>query len=392
MTQSKNQPKKIKPIYAFLVIGLALLIVFFAITQNRFFKISPSQGEKPSVVVTLFPFFSLAKELVSEDMEVAWLTLGQDAHSFTPQPQDLETLKAASVVVYTSEAMSPWMDKVSKNLSSNTLIINLSEGVEGDLLAHDGHDEHHGEHEGHHDDHKEGHHDDHDKHHDDHKEGHHDEHHDDHAGHHDKHHDDHKEGHHDEHRDDHAGHHDKHHHDHGEFDPHFWLDFSITSKAIDYLSDNLIQAFPERKETIEANKQVLQEKLSALHEKYQTSLASCGSKDFYLLGHNAFSYVAERYDLHYTPFIDNLSSQAEMRLKSFMGITSEIEKEKVKYVFYEETEKSPKNRSLMENAKVELLPLSNANVLTPEQIDQGVSYFDIMEGNLASLKKGLDCQ
>ena len=87
-----------------------------------------------------------------------------------------------------------------------------------------------------------------------------------------------------------------HHHHDFEFDPHIWLDPILVKQQVNNIRDGLIEADPQNKEHYEQNAKAYNEKLDALDMKIKSSLSSC-NKDTFVPFHNAFTYLAERYDL-----------------------------------------------------------------------------------------------
>lgn len=98
---------------------------------------------------------------------------------------------------------------------------------------------------------------------------------------------------------------DAHSHDHdehgnclhsGEYDPHFWMDVSLTKKAIDLIRDALIESRPETAEIFRANAENYRQELEILERDINRRIALIHPGQRKLVtGHDVFQYFARRY-------------------------------------------------------------------------------------------------
>ncbi len=107
-------------------------------------------GDEISVVASMFPQYSLAREIAGENAEVDMLLdIGADAHSYDPTPADIMKIANADLFIYTGDEMELWAaallgsDDIAARIESGKLhVLDLSEHAT--LLPvheHDGHDE-----------------------------------------------------------------------------------------------------------------------------------------------------------------------------------------------------------------------------------------------------------
>lgn len=91
-------------------------------------------NKKADIITTLYPQYSITKEIVSDKLSVSLLIpVGSDGHHFTPTSKDLINIKNAKLFLYTSNSMEHW----AANISGNK--VDLSLGL--DIYEHG--DEHH---------------------------------------------------------------------------------------------------------------------------------------------------------------------------------------------------------------------------------------------------------
>jgi zinc/manganese transport system substrate-binding protein len=88
-----------------------------------------------------------------------------------------------------------------------------------------------------------------------------------------------------------------HDHDHGEGNPHVWLDPVLAIKQVENIRDGLIAADPENKDVYQASAAAYIKQLQALDEQFQQRLKSFNNQCTFITFHDAFPYLAQRYQL-----------------------------------------------------------------------------------------------
>ncbi|QEY24395.1 metal ABC transporter solute-binding protein, Zn/Mn family [Neisseria animalis] len=129
--------------------------------------------------------------------------------------------------------------------------------------------------------------------------------------------------------------HDGHHHDHGEFDPHVWTDPVLMLTYAENVGNALIQADPEGKTYYRQRLTAYQNQLKKLHRDTQAAFDSVpAGKRKVLTGHDAFAYMAKRYQINFIA-PQGVSSAAEPSAKQVASIIRQIKREGIKAVFAE---------------------------------------------------------
>ena len=204
---------------------------------------------------------------------------------------------------------------------------------------------------------------------------------------------------HDEHSDDEDGHDDHDDHDDhededlGRFDPHSWLDpLSYRAQAA-LVRDSLIETFPEHESTFTANADAYMAELLTLHEEFSETLSSstCENKQI-ASNHNAYAYLAERYDLEFTT-VHGLDPEGEPTLEEVMEVVEKIEEDEITVFYVEEYTNEESVDSLVEQTKSDTLPdgvslkILHTMELPPKDANDG--YVDRMKENLDNLVAGI---
>lgn len=179
--------------------------------------------------------------------------------------------------------------------------------------------------------------------------------------------------------------------DQGPFDPHVWLDPDMAARIVGSIRRRLEVLDPEGAAEFRHNGAVLEGRLRDLDVRYREGLRGCSGRVIVLAGHAAFGYLADRYGLEqaalYGPSPDSQPTPAEL-----IEVVKRARALGIRAVFTESTASPAVARSLARELGARTLALNPGHNLTRAEIRAGITYFDIMEANLRSLKDGLGCR
>jgi len=290
------------------------------------------------VVTTLFPLYDFARNIGKDKIDASLLLPpGVESHSFEPRPEDIRKIAHSDIFIYTGKYMEPWVEDLLKGIANkNLLIIDCSEGV---TLLEGGHEHDHG---------KEGRSSDEEP----------------------------AEGHPHEHG--------------GKKDPHIWLDFSNAQKMVDDILTGFVRRDPSNKPFYTKNAEQYKSKLDDLDRRFKETLSSCKTNIFIHGGHFAFGYLAKRYGLRYISAY-GFSPDAEPSPKKLAELVKTMRENGSKYIYYEELITPRVAEAISRETGATLLKLHGAHNLTKEELEKGVTFISLMEGNLKNLRIGLQC-
>ncbi len=173
-------------------------------------------------------------------------------------------------------------------------------------------------------------------------------------------------------------------------DPHFWLDPLLMAMAVDRVRDALIGVDEANRFTYARNAAEYRLALDVLASEYTTALDDC-ERDSIVTAHDAFSYVAKRYDfLQYA--IAGVTPDAEPDPRRLAELADLIRARRVTTVFYEELVPRDFAETLAKEANVKTGVLNPLEGLTKRQIAAGEDYLSIMRANLVALAAALECR
>ncbi len=312
----------------FLVLGRSFLTFERNKIPSDFQKI---ESEKIKIVTTLFPFYDFASAVAGDKAEVTLLLpAGVDPHSFEPKPSDITKINQADIFIYTSEAMEPWAhDILEVTKNENLRPIIASQDLKLITTQHDHHHENKSQ--------------------------------------------------------------PNHQTTNDQFDPHIWLDFENDQKIVKKIEKALLETDEQNKEYYQKNATDYLSKLKTLDLKYQKTLASCQNHTVIYAGHYAFAYLTDRYGLKYET-MQGLSPNSQPSPQKLIELTEKIKAEKIKTIFHEELVSPKIAETLAKETDTQLLLLNGAHNLTKDDWEKKKTFLEIMENNLANLKRGLNCQ
>ncbi|MEV7972201.1 metal ABC transporter substrate-binding protein [Cellulomonas sp. NPDC089187] len=185
--------------------------------------------------------------------------------------------------------------------------------------------------------------------------------------------------------DDHAEEEDEEEHDHGSADPHFWLNPTLLPSVADDVAAALGEIDPEHAQEFTANATTFADSMTDLDQRYTEGLATCTDRTI-VTTHEAFSYLAEQYDLTQVG-ISGVDPEAEPSPARLREISDLVESEGVSTIFFE-TLASPKvAETLASELGVQTAVLDPLEGLTDDTQD----YLSVADANLEALRTALSC-
>lgn len=174
-----------------------------------------------------------------------------------------------------------------------------------------------------------------------------------------------------------------------ELDLHFWLDPLLMVETAKQIEDAMTDLDPSGAEQFRSNAYQYDRSLRSLDKALADGLAQCERREI-VTTHAAFDYLAKRYGL-VQHAIAGLSPESEPDAAVFAKLTSLIRSKNVTTVFSETLGTSDPAEALAREAGVRTAVLHPIETLTRDELDDHKDYATLMRGNLAALRKALDC-
>jgi zinc transport system substrate-binding protein len=176
---------------------------------------------------------------------------------------------------------------------------------------------------------------------------------------------------------------------HNAEDPHYWLDFSNMEILTEVITKELSAIQPENSSFYEENKITYINMLHKLDKSYKEHLLECKINTV-ILNHNSLGYLAKRYGFH-SESLSGLSPESEPSPSDIKRVLSEIKKDGVNTIFYENFINSKLLKAISKDSEVSadvIQPLGN---ITADEAEAKETYESLMYKNLEKLSKAMLC-
>lgn len=375
---------------------LIALTAILLVSLGAFIGLSKkdSARSKISIIATNFPAYDFARAVAGDKANVKMLIKpGAETHNFEPTPNDIIDLKNSRMFIYTGGESDEWVKKILNEIDPKTTKIikmmdqvktvkeELVEGMEDDEESHD-HDHEHEDNHNHDHNHK---HDHKHEHGHDHEHEAEDEHDHDH---------DHKYDHEHEHEHDHDHDH-KHntsaeHSEEGEDDEHVWTSPKNAIKIINAIKSELVNIAKDDAATFNQNTENYSKKLSDLDQSFRDIVASARRKTLVFGDRFPLRYFVDEYGLNYFAAFPGCSEQTEASSKTIAFLIDKVKAEQIPVVLKIEQSNGKIAETISKATNAKVLTFQSAHNVSPEDFKKGVTYIDLMTGNLKVLKEALN--
>lgn len=164
----------------------------------------------------------------------------------------------------------------------------------------------------------------------------------------------------------------------GAKDPHFWLDPQRAKGAVDNIADGLTDLDPAHEEQIRENATALNAELDVLDDEWQAVFDDAERDVVFLAAHNAFEYVARRYDATIEPLVVNLAANDDVRPADMQRAQETIAESDIRHIGAAVFEPIRPARQLLEQTAVDAYyPVTPYAGTAQSWAERGWGYFDI---------------
>ncbi len=292
-----------------------------------------------SIVTTIFPVYDWVREILGDEADSTELTMlldsGVDLHSYQPTADDIVKISDCDMFIYVGGESDEWVeDTLAQATNENMIAVNLfdvlgdsvkEEEIVEGMEAEEEEEEEDGEKE-------------------------------------------------------------------AEYDEHIWLSLKNAQTLCQYIADELCEIDSNNSDAYSANAEAYVESLSELDLRYEEAVAN-GTKDTLIFGDRfPFRYLTDDYGLNYYAAFVGCSAESEASFETISFLAEKADELGVNYIMtLEGTEHNIAETviSTAESDNLEILSLDSMQSTTSEDVENGVTYFSVMESNLTVLEQAL---
>lgn len=310
-----------------LKIIIALAVILIA-TLGIIIGISNSQkqSEKISIITTNFPAYDFARAVAGDKADVKMLLKpGAEMHDFEPTPSDIIDIEKSALFIYTGGESDEWVEDILSSTNVNKSL-KMMDAVElVEEEAVEGMEAEEEEEEG----------------------------------------------------------------EEPEYDEHVWTTPKNAKKIINKIKDELIAISPENKDSFEQNTTNYSNRLDELDSEFKEIINSAKRKTIVFGDRFPLRYFAEEYGLEYYAAFPGCSEQTEASSATIAFLVNKVKSENIPVVFKIEMSNNKIAQTIADETGAKVLTFNSIHNISAEDFESGITYIDLMEGNLITLEEAL---
>jgi len=280
------------------------------------------------VVATIFPGYDFARAVGGEQVSLTMLLPpGSETHSFEPTIQDIAKIQSCDLFLYTGGESDAWVDGILDSIdTANVTILKMMDAVNTvEEEQKEGMEAEHDEQEG----------------------------------------------------------------DEPEYDEHVWTSPVNAIKICKAVEESLSALDPEHKTTYRANCDAYAAQLQALDGEFRAVTQSAVRDTLIFADRFPFRYFVDEYGLNYYAAFPGCSTETEASAQTVAFLIDKVKDEKLPVVFYIEFSNEKMADTICEATGAEKRLLHSCHNVTKSELEQGVTYVELMTQNVEALRKAL---
>lgn len=177
----------------------------------------------------------------------------------------------------------------------------------------------------------------------------------------------------------------------GATDEHVWLSLVNAALSMEEITKELIALSPESGDALTKNKNDYFLRLAELSEAYQTTMDHAACRTILVADRFPFRYLAEEWNITYYAAFPGCSAETEASFETVASLSDTLVSEGLPVILTTESSDGALAKTIMETAGVnlEILVLDSMQSVTPQMMETGYHYLEVMETNLTVLQKAL---
>lgn len=180
-----------------------------------------------------------------------------------------------------------------------------------------------------------------------------------------------------------------HHHHHHEFDEHVWTSPVNAMTICRSICAELIALDPEGASYYKANLENYTEKLKELDASFRKIVSEAKSDTLIFADRFPVRYFVEEYGLDYYAAFPGCADDVEPSAKTVAFLIDMVRENHVPAVLHIEFSNEKMADIICEDTGCKKLLFHSCHNVTRKELDEGISYLQLMENNLSSVKEAL---
>jgi zinc transport system substrate-binding protein len=174
-----------------------------------------------------------------------------------------------------------------------------------------------------------------------------------------------------------------------EYDEHVWTSLKNAQKIVAAMDKKLGKISPEHQKLFHKNAEAYQQKLASLDKEFQAIVDQAKRKTLVFGDRFPLRYFVEDYGLDYYAAFPGCSEQTEASSKTIAFLADKIKSENIPVVLKIELSSGTVAETLAKETGAKILTFHSAHNVSAGDFEAGLTYADIMKGNLNVLEEAL---
>ena len=183
----------------------------------------------------------------------------------------------------------------------------------------------------------------------------------------------------------------EHEHDHTcVTDEHLWLSVKNAMACVDYIAARLCEAEGVDAEVLGKNAADYRERLAELDARFAATVAEAAEPSMLVADRFPFVYLTEDYGIRYMAAFEGCTTETDADFDTMIRLAKTLDEWGLSYVTVTESSDRALARAVIEASRDKNQTVAVLNAMqsvTAAELEEGISYYSVMEDNLAVLRQ-----
>lgn len=178
-----------------------------------------------------------------------------------------------------------------------------------------------------------------------------------------------------------------------EYDEHVWLSLTNAAFCAEKITEEICSLDSKNKDFYEKNCADYIGKLNSLDESFREEIKAAKNDTVVVADRFPYKYLMDDYGIKYYAAFPGCSAETEASFEIVVYLAGKLDETGAKYVVVTESSDKKIAETVISNTKnknQEIIVLNSIQCETQEDFNNGISYYGIMEENLANLLKVIE--
>lgn len=306
---------------------ILILTIFLVMTGCS----NDKKSDKITIVSTIFPGYDFARAVGGDNVDITMLVKpGSESHAYDPTPKDIIKIQQSDIFIYVGGESEEWVKDILNDISSKTKVIRLMDLVEvKEEETVEGME-----------------------------------------------------------AEDHAD--EEEFVDEGEYDEHVWTSPINAIKIVKSIENSLVEIDKSQADYYKDNAEKYIAKIKKIDEEIKDILINAKRNDLVFADRFPFRYFVDEYNLNYRAAFSGCSSETEASAKTIAYLVDYVKNNNIPVVLYIELSNQKLADTLVEETGAKKMEFQSVHNVTEKEFKNGITYVDIMEKNILTLKEALN--